>query len=112
MILYFSGTGNCKYVAHQVAKDLCDQAKSIENADTTITLSAGECFGIVTPTHRWKLPVIVRDYLTKIEVKSDCAFYSFLIATYGTTPGCCEEEARRIFENRKHTKTHGQYHHP
>ena len=51
MILYFSGTGNCKYVAEQIASAVGDTAVSVENRDGKIALKKGEVLGIVFPTH-------------------------------------------------------------
>ena len=41
MILYFSGTGNCKYVAEQIASLVGDAAISVEDCDGKITLKKG-----------------------------------------------------------------------
>ena len=38
MILYFSGTGNCKYVAEQIASAVGDTAVSVEDSDGVIAL--------------------------------------------------------------------------
>lgn len=100
MITYFSGTGNCKYVAERIAKELHEEALSIETKQTTFDLKAGECFGVVTPVNWWELPVLMRDFLEKLAFKDAGKHYVFLIVTYGTTPGCCGEDARRIMKKR------------
>lgn len=96
MIYYFSATGNSKYVAERIAGALGDTAASIVNADTKLRLAEGEDFGLVTPTNWWELPVLVRDFLANIKITESRNNYIFLVATYGTTPGCCGEDARRI----------------
>ena len=93
MILYFSGTGNCKYVAERIAEALSDTTCSIEAQRGEICLAEGEVFGLVTPVYFWELPPIVRDYLTNLTVTG--VTYSFAVVTYGTTPGCCGEDAKR-----------------
>ncbi len=89
MILYFSATGNSEYVAKRIAAETDDTAVSItehyknqnflfyENCDT---------LGIVSPTYSWGLPVIVTEFLQRLNLihKPD---YIYFIATYGTTPG-------------------------
>lgn len=50
MILYFSGTGNCKYVAERIASEVGDTAVSVEDSDGKIALKKGEIFGTVFPT--------------------------------------------------------------
>ena len=65
MILYFSGTGNCKYVAEQIAAAVGDTAVSVEDSGGKIALEMGEIFGIVFPTHFWEIPAIMREFLEK-----------------------------------------------
>lgn len=98
MIVYFSGTGNSKYVAQRIAEALGDKAVSIEGLNPDIRLADGEVFGIVTPTHWWELPFLTRRFLEGLTLEG--AGYTFLVATYGTTPGCCGEDARRILKRR------------
>jgi hypothetical protein len=96
MVLYFSATGNCKYVAERIAFALGDTALSITGAGTDISLSGSEDLGIVTPTYFWELPVPVREFLSEVTIAGKEDRYIFLVATCGVTPGCCGEDARRI----------------
>jgi NAD-dependent dihydropyrimidine dehydrogenase PreA subunit/flavodoxin len=98
MILYFSATGNCKYVAEKIAKALSDKAFSIEDVPPSLGLAPEESLGIVTPTNWWELPILIREFLEKLTIEGE--HYIFLIATYGTTPGCCGEDARRVLKKR------------
>lgn len=98
MICYFSATGNCKYVAQRIADALDDKAVSIEEQKPEIILADGESLGIITPTYWWELPPIMREWLQKLEIKGQG--YIYLVATYGTTPGCCGEDARKILKKR------------
>ena len=103
MILYFSATGNCKYVAKRIAQALDDKAVSIEQTSPEVTLAPEEVLGIITPTNWWELPILVREFLQSLTIESKGDFYTFLVATYGTTPGCCGEDARRILKKRSIT---------
>ncbi len=85
MILYFSATGNCKYVATRLvqseAQELlsivdCVKANKYDFADVTI--------GIISPTYDWGLPSIVKEFLEKASFQTG---YLYFVATYGTTPG-------------------------
>ena len=100
MILYFSGTGNCKYVAEQIASAVGDTAVSVENRDGKIALKKGEVLGIVFPTHFWELPAIMRDFLEKASITAERENYAFAIATYGTTPGCSGTDAKKLLRKR------------
>ena len=100
MILYFSGTGNCKYVAEQIAAAVGGTAVSVEDSDGKITLKKGEIFGIVFPTHFWELPAIMREFLEKASITAERENYAFAVATYGTTPGCSGTEAKKLLRKK------------
>lgn len=70
MILYFSGTGNSKYVAQRIAEMAGDELLSINDrirAGDTSTVKVGGKLVIVTPTYAWRIPRVVRDWLIKTE---------------------------------------------
>ncbi|MGI6536318.1 MAG: EFR1 family ferrodoxin [Eggerthellaceae bacterium] len=100
MILYFSATGNSKYVAERIASAFNDTALSIERADTTIALEDNEMLGIVTPVNWWELPVLTREFLEQLKVSNNRDAYTFIVTTYGTTPGCTFDDARKILAKR------------
>lgn len=100
MILYFSATGNSKCVASRIASSLGEAAYSIETYNGEIKLSKGEVFGIVTPTYSWELPINVREYLEKMTLTVSPDTYSFVVATYGTTPGTTGFDAERILRKK------------
>lgn len=95
MILYFSATGNCQYVADRIAAALNDTAVSIEKLQNSITITEGEVFGLVTPVYFWELPMNMRRFLKALTINGIPA-YSFMITTYGTTPGCTFSEAKKL----------------
>lgn len=100
MILYFSATGNCKYVAERLAEAFDDTAVSIEQSDAQITISGNEMLGFVTPVNWWELPILMREYMQRLTVKSDYTPYVYIVTTYGTTPGCTFSDAKRILKSR------------
>ncbi|MEG0250890.1 MAG: EFR1 family ferrodoxin [Peptostreptococcus sp.] len=71
MILYFTGTGNSKYVAKRIADATGESMKSISKytgKPVKIELEEGEKLGIVTPTYFGGLPSIVREFFERIEI--------------------------------------------
>ena len=89
MILYFSATGNSEYVAQRIAAETGDIAVSITDCYKKQIFSFDEKYkkiGIVSPTYSWGLPVIVTEFLQRLDL-SHKPDYLFFIATYGTTPG-------------------------
>ena len=100
MIVYFSATGNSKYVAKRIARAFDDTAVSIEKQDGSITLRENEILGIVTPVHWWQLPLPTREYLKKLNLTAAGQPYTFIVATCGTTPGCVFSDAERILQEK------------
>lgn len=68
MILYFSGTGNSKYIAKKIQFALGDEivdlnAKIKSNDHSQIEVKDRLVF--VTPTYGWRMPRIVSDFVEK-----------------------------------------------
>ncbi len=101
MILYFSATGNYDFIAKTIARELDDTAISITDIDKTINLKDGERLGLITPTYFWRLPSIVEDFLSNVQIENAQSFYIFYITTYGTTCG------QTNYYVKKHLKTKG-----
>ncbi|MBR0271757.1 MAG: EFR1 family ferrodoxin [Methanobrevibacter sp.] len=99
MIVYFSATGNCRYVARQIAESLNDDAISLLDI-AEINLSDGETLGFVFPTYFWGLPSIVNELLSKLTISKSGDNYVFHIATYGTTSGQNAEYVERHLKNK------------
>lgn len=69
MVLYFSGTGNSKYIAQKIANalddELLDLNDRIKRADFS-KITAQNRFVFVTPTYAWRMPRIVSDFVENI----------------------------------------------
>lgn len=91
MILYFSATGNSKYVATRIAAKTNERLVSImdccKNLEYSFTLNDGETVGIISPTYHWGLPSIVDSFLSKIQLNATNQPYIYFVTTYGTTTG-------------------------
>ena len=90
MIFYFSATGNSKYVAQKAALATNDKIISITDCLTrgNFEFEAEEYLGIISPTYVWGPPDLVLDFLKKFKLNGKPQ-YTFMLATYGTTPGSC-----------------------
>lgn len=102
VIIYFSATGNCEYVAKKIASRTGDETISLAERykEGTFELPGEiETLGIVSPTYMWGLPIIVREFLQQMsfENKPD---YIYFIATYGTTPGQTGKFAEDILKSK------------
>lgn len=99
MILYFSATGNCKYVATRLVQSEEQEMLSIVDCvrNNQYTFS-DKTVGIISPTYDWGLPSIVKEFLEKASFQTEYLYY---IATYGTTPGASGAIANKAIQGRK-----------
>ena len=70
MVLYFTGTGNSRYIAKRIADALGDTLFCMNDgirAGGTAPVAAGTRLIIVVPTYAWRIPRIVRDWLLKTD---------------------------------------------
>ena len=99
MILYFSATGNCKYVAGRLAEAEGQEALSIADCFRQGRFAfADEAIGVVSPTYDLGLPSIVREFLTRASFQTA---YLYFVATCGTTPGAIGAMANRAIRGRE-----------
>lgn len=97
MIYYFSGTGNSKWIAQEVAKATQDRAISIVEAvkrPVKLQTEAAEVFGLVFPVFAWRLPLPVRNFLKN---RKKTAAYSFAVATCEGEYGDAFKEAAALY---------------
>lgn len=66
MIIYFTGTGNSRYIAKRIAKKTSDDMicinERIKRKDTDSISVLGDLI-IVTPTYAWRIPNLVKEWL-------------------------------------------------
>ena len=90
MIFYFSGTGNTRWVARQLAEAtgdvLCNIAEELEKGTAlTYELKEGERLGFCFPTHGWQPPAIVRRFIRQSSFSH--APYVYAVTTCGDNMG-------------------------
>lgn len=71
MIFYFSGTGNTRWVAQQIAETIGERLLFIPEemkGECSYQLAEGERIGFCFPTHGWQPPRIVRDFIGKMRI--------------------------------------------
>lgn len=93
-ILYFTGTGNCLYVAKRIGGDLYSIPQLIKNDIYTIE---DRTVGIIFPCYCWTLPRIVKNYLKKVEIRAD---YTFTIITYGTMAQSTLKQTEKLLKGK------------
>ena len=95
MVLYFSGTGNSRYVAGRVARalgePLCSLNERIKAGDYS-PVETGERLIVETPTYAWRIPRLVGDWLQK--TKFPGAKRVWFLMTCGSEIGNAEKYNR------------------
>ena len=73
MILYFSGTGNTRWVARQIADAIGEELlyipDLIRKGQYEYEWYVGERIGFCFPTHGWQPPGIVREFIRKLRMR-------------------------------------------
>jgi len=79
MVLYFTGTGNSRYAAKILAKELADECFSMNDAirsGNRDELFSERPWVIVTPTYAWRIPAVVEEWLSSVRLTgSDKAWF-------------------------------------
>lgn len=97
MILYFSGTGNSKYVANEIAKITGDELVSIneklKNNDTS-EITVKDRLVFVVPTYAWRIPKVVHDWILKTDFKD--TKNTWFVMTCGSEIGNAEKYNKQL----------------
>lgn len=71
MIIFFSATGNCKYVAKRISNALGQKDVSVTDCiQRNIYEFTDDITVIISPTYFWGLPSIVADFLKKSKFRA------------------------------------------
>lgn len=101
MILYFTGTGNSKYVADFLADKLNDEVVPLNDMlknNQPPEVSCEKPFIWVAPIYAWRFPKKVEELFSKIKFKGNNTVY--FVATMGGDSGDCEKFCRRLTEEK------------
>ena len=104
MVLYFSGTGNSRYVAERIAVTLGEELLSMNDrikAGDTTPVTSDERLIIVTPTYAWRIPRIVRDHLAETDFPYEAQ--PWFVMTCGSEIGNAAEYNRALCQEKQLT---------
>ncbi len=101
MILLYSGCGNSRFVAEQLAQLTDDRLLPLNPLEDspTLRLQEGETLGIVCPVYAWAVPHLVSQYLERLQLEGRPA-YSYLACTCGDNVGRTPERLARVLEKK------------
>ena len=88
MILFFSGTGNSKFVAETIAADTGDELVSLNEVlkkSVKPAFHSEKPFVLVAPIYAWRLPCPIEALLREAEFTGSDKLY--IVATMGSETG-------------------------
>lgn len=94
MIFYFSGTGNSRWAAQQLAAQTGDRAQDIARLSTVPDYTAEGQIGLVFPVYAWGAPEPVLTFAKALPVAD---VFSFAVATCGSEAGHTLKKLSRVF---------------
>ena len=99
MIFYFSGTGNTRWAAIKLASttherliDIAEEMRRMKESGATntepFTIQKGERLGFVFPVHGWRVPRLVREYISRLNISTtEDKPFSYAVCTAGDSIG-------------------------
>jgi ferredoxin len=106
-IYYFSGTGNSLYVARELQKRIPDSIiiPMVRLLNKKVIQAQGEAVGFVFPVHALTIPIAVKKFIKKTDLKS--SGYLFAIATRdGSIFRGFEKIEQLLKKKNKHLNSH------
>lgn len=100
MIIFFSGTGNSRHVAHELSKQLGDCVRDMAEMLGSDTLHCPDRRLIwVFPTYSWGVPPIVADFMMNVEIVGNPTHY--MVTTCGDDIGLTADMWRGIMARKQ-----------
>ena len=106
MILYFSGTGNSRYVAKRMGEELGDEVVSVNERlknKNREALRSQTPFVVVSPVYAWRLPRVVEGFILETAFEGNADVYFVLTCGGDGWPGSMQ----RSFVQKKDLRTMG-----
>lgn len=100
MIFCFSGTGNSRWIAETLARDLNDKVIMINNdCCERCDVSAGERILWVFPIYSWGLPPVVKTFIRNIKLNNDGTTH-YMVCSCGDDIGLAHRQWRKEITRR------------
>lgn len=101
MVLYFSGTGNTRYVAEGIAAFIGDKAVSMNELIKSRThkrFYSEKPYVICAPIYAWRFPRIAESFISKSDFSGSSSFY--FVATCDSQTGDASGYLKKICEEK------------
>lgn len=101
MIFYFTGTGNSLWVAKKLGEELHETLVSIAEAiikkEFVYTPEPEEKLLFIFPIHSWGLPVLVHQFMKRLEIQGYAGQFVYAVCTCGDDCGITNKVLGRLF---------------
>lgn len=94
MIFYFSGTGNSKWIAEQLAEKTDDTAVDITTLNMPPELKDEKYVGLVFPVYAWAVPEPVRNFARQLAPNVG---FAYGVCTCGAEAGLAMKQLSKIY---------------
>lgn len=94
MIFYFSGTGNSRWIAEQIAKRIGDETYNISKSSRIPEINNEKQIGLIFPIYAWGAPEPMIKFAEKLK-KTDA--FTFGICTCGAEAGNALKKLSKIY---------------
>ena len=99
MIYYFSGTGNSKWIAEELATRTNDEAKNLaallKDGASNVFAGMDETIGIVFPIYAWGAPLIVERFCQNITLAPGA--FAFAVCSCGDEAGLAMKRFQKCY---------------
>ena len=99
MIYYFSGTGNSKWIAEELALRTGDEAQNLaelqRDAGKTTLSAKADTIGIVFPVYAWGAPLIVEAFCKRLTLAPET--FAYAVCTCGDEAGRSMRRLKKFF---------------
>ncbi len=102
MILYFTGTGNSRYIAKRIVEITKDSILSINERikeNDTSSIETGKHLVFVVPTYAWRIPRLVQEWILKVEFIGNPSVY--FVMDCGDSIGNAEKYIKSLCDQKK-----------
>lgn len=101
MILYFSETGNSKFIAELIREQLNDEIISMNKIikeNKQLVLNSEKPYIIVCPIYAWRLPIVVENLLKCSKLTGNKKVW--FVVTMGSQSGNCDKYCEKICKDK------------
>lgn len=104
MTYYFSGTGNSRFVAQEIARLTDDITCPMDHSSMPAVSGSNEALlGIVFPVYGWRLPRIVEEFCKHLDETCTRGRFVYVVMTCGTDAGKAFDILRSLLASRNIT---------